>query len=182
MRIGPWTGVQQPPFEPAILRVLGVDDYLTRAYFNPTRRGVGLYVGYYRSQRQGETMHSPMNWLPGAGWEPVSNRRMAVQVAGYEGRSTPSEIVINRYIVQKGLERQMVLYWYQAHGRVVASEYWSKFYLIRDAIRLNRTDGAMVRVIAPVLGESAEDEARAEGLGKGFVQTLFPKLTQFLPE
>ncbi len=181
MRIGPWTGVQQPPFEPAILRVLGVDDYLTRAYFNPMRRGVGLYVGYYRSQRQGDTMHSPMNCLPGAGWEPLSNSRMAVQVAGYEGRSTPSEIVINRYIVQKGLERQMVLYWYQAHGRVVASEYWSKFYLIRDAIRLNRTDGALVRVIAPIVGETAADEARAENAGVMFVQAIFPRLADYLP-
>jgi EpsI family protein len=181
MQLSGWRGVQEPPFEPNILRILGVDDYLTRAYFVSAREGVGLYIGYYKSQRQGDTMHSPLNCLPGAGWEPMSQTFTNVQVQRGEGMP-PSDISINRLLVQKGLDRQMVLYWYQAHGRVVASEYWSKFYLIRDAVRLNRTDGAMVRVIAPILGESAEDEAHAEGLGKGFVQTLFPKLTQFLPE
>ena len=181
MQMSGWRGVQEPPFEPNILRILGVDDYLTRAYFTSARAGVGLYIGYYKSQRQGDTMHSPLNCLPGAGWEPMSQSFTSVQVQRSEG-TPPSDITINRLLVQKGLDRQMVLYWYQAHGRVVASEYWSKFYLIRDAVRLNRTDGAMVRVISPILGESAEDESRAEGLGKGFVQTLFPKLTQFLPE
>ncbi len=181
MTIGAWNGIQEPPFEPAILKVLGVDDYLTRAYFDRARRGVGLYVGYYRSQRQGDTMHSPLNCLPGSGWEPLSNSRMTIRVQGYQGRSAPSDILVNRYIVQKGLERQMVLYWYQAHGRVVASEYWGKFYLIRDAIRLNRTDGALVRVISPVLGETPADEARAESAGVAFVQAIFPRLADYLP-
>ena len=71
------------------------------------------------------------------------------------------DILINRYMIQKGLDRQLVLYWYQAHGRVVASEYWGKFYLIADAFRLNRTDGALVRVIAPV-GPGEQGEADAE--------------------
>jgi EpsI family protein len=181
MQMAGWQGVQEPPFEPNILRVLGVDDYLTRVYYTPTRAGVGLYIGYYKSQRQGDTMHSPLNCLPGSGWEPLSQAVANVQVSRSEGMA-PSEITINRYVVQKGLERQMVLYWYQAHGRVVASEYWSKFYLIRDAVRLNRTDGALVRVIAPILGDSTTDAARAEGVARGFVQTVFPKLTQFLPE
>lgn len=176
-----WRGVQEPPFEPSILRVLGVDDYLTRAYFTPSRTGVGLYIGYYKSQRQGDTMHSPLNCLPGSGWEPLSQGMTDVEVVRASG-AAPSPITINRYVVQKGLERQMVLYWYQAHGRVVASEYWGKFYLIRDAVRLNRTDGALVRITTPILGDGASDEARAEQLGKSFVQTIFPRLTPFLPE
>jgi EpsI family protein len=181
MQMPGWRGIQEPPFEPNILRILGVDDYLTRAYFASARAGVGLYIGYYKSQRQGDTMHSPLNCLPGSGWEPLSQGVTTVQVPRAEGMP-PQDITINRYVVQKGLERQMVLYWYQAHGRIVASEYWSKFYLIRDAVRLNRTDGALVRVISPILGESSADEARAEDLARGFVQTVFPKLTQFLPE
>jgi EpsI family protein len=181
MELPGWHGIQEPPFEPNILRVLGVDDYLTRAYFASPRAGVGLYIGYYKSQRQGDTMHSPLNCLPGSGWEPLSQGMTSVQVPQGEGLP-PRDITVNRYVVQKGLERQMVLYWYQAHGRVVASEYWSKFYLIRDAVRLNRTDGSLVRVIAPIQGESAADEAGAEGVARSFVQTLFPRLTQFLPE
>jgi EpsI family protein len=89
------------------------------------------------------------------------------------------EIVVNRYVVQKGLDRQLVLYWYQSHGRVVASEYWGKFYLIRDAVRLNRTDGALVRVITPV-GDDG-DEARAEQTAIRFVKALFPVLGSYLP-
>jgi EpsI family protein len=182
MHIGDWDGVQEPPFEANILKVLGVDEYLTRAYFLPNRDGVGLYIGYYRSQRQGDTMHSPLNCLPGSGWEPVSQTYARVPLAGAAAGGAPSTITINRYVVQKGLDRQLVLYWYQAHGRVVASEYWSKFYLIRDAVRLNRTDGALVRVIAPILGDGPDAEARAERLGTTFVQTMFPHLAAYLPQ
>ena len=180
MRMGEWSGVQEPPFEPNILKVLGVDEYITRAYFLPSHAGVGLYIGYYRSQRQGDTMHSPLNCLPGSGWEPVSQTYARIPLPHSEN-GDPSEITVNRYVVQKGLERQLVLYWYQAHGRVIASEYWSKFYLINDAVRLNRTDGSLVRVIAPVLGDAQDAEARAEQLGTAFIQTLFPRLSTYLP-
>ena len=89
------------------------------------------------------------------------------------------DVEINRYVVQKGLERQLVLYWYQSHGRVVASEYWGKFYLIRDAVRLNRTDGALVRVTAPINGDNGD--ASAERTAVGFVKALFPLLRDYLP-
>jgi EpsI family protein len=178
MTLGEWRGVQQPPFEDSILAILGVDDYLTRAYFNAENAGVGIYIGYYDSQRQGDTMHSPQNCLPGAGWEPVSHTMLPIQVASSPA-SQAGEIVVNRYIIQKGLDRQVVLYWYQSHGRVVASEYWAKFHLIRDAVRLNRTDGALVRVMAPFSG--AAGEAEAEKRVVDFVKTLFPALGTYLP-
>jgi EpsI family protein len=84
-------------------------------------------------------------------------------------------------VIQKGLDRQLVLYWYQSHGRVVASEYWSKFYLVTDAVRLNRTDGAIVRVIAPIAGDAADAEMQAERTARRFAQALFPHLEAFLP-
>jgi EpsI family protein len=132
-------------------------------------------MGYYGSQRQGDTMHSPLNCLPGAGWEPLSKSTVAVE--------TPSSdpIVINRYIIQKGLDRQLVLYWYQSHGRAVASEYWSKLYLIRDAVRLNRTDGALIRVIAPIAIGSEDGGAAAERDATRFVRALYPALLPYLP-
>jgi len=176
-QLGEWRKGQELPIDAEILAVLGVDDYLSRTYFTPDRNGVGLYVGYYESQKQGDTIHSPLNCLPGAGWEPLSNSVLHVPIAG--GSKPPAAIGVNRYIIQKGLDRQLVLYWYQAHGRVVASEYWGKFYLIADAVRLNRTDAALVRVISPIVGE--EGEQRAERLAVRFVQTLFPALTSFLP-
>src|SRR4029078_8383531 len=126
MQLNEWRGVQQPPFEPRVLAVLGVDDYLTRAYYAPDRAEVGLYIGYYGSQRQGDTMHSPLNCLPGSGWEPVSKSYLPISMAAASpdapDGSNP-DVVVNRYVVQKVLDRVLVLYWYQSHGRVVASEY-----------------------------------------------------------
>ena len=177
MALEPWRAVEDPPMDADVLKVLGVDDYLSRAYYKPDGAAVGLYMGFYGSQRQGDTIHSPLNCLPGAGWEPVSQGRLRIADAGGTGR----DLEINRYVVQKGLDRQLVLYWYQSHGRVVASEYTSRLYLIHDAIRLNRTDGSMVRVIAPVAHNADDGGASAERLATEFVHALFPHLSAFLP-
>jgi len=164
--------------EDRILAILGVDDYLNRVYVSPERAGVALYVGYYNSQRQGDSIHSPMNCLPGAGWEPLSRSfvKIPVTVAG-----DTKEIDANRYVIQKGLDRQVVLYWYQSHGRTVASEYWSKFYLIRDALRLNRTDAALVRVIVPIVPNQDGAETTAETQATDFIGSMFPVLSNYLP-
>ena len=157
MQIGEWRGIQEPPFDPAVLRVLGVSDYLTRAYFRADKAGVWLYIGYWESQRQGDTIHSPLNCLPGSGWDPVSKTTIEVPNGIGDDR-----IAVNRYVVQKGLDTQVILYWYQSHGKVVASEYWSRLFLIRDAVRMNRSDGSIVRVIAPVLPNVENAETVAE--------------------
>jgi EpsI family protein len=177
MMLESWRAVNDPPLEDDILKVLGVDDYASRIYYKPNGAAVGLYMGYYNSQRQGDTIHSPMNCLPGAGWEPVEQGRLTIANADGVGR----DITVNRYVVQKGLERQLVLYWYQSRGRVVASEYWSKFYLIHDAMRVNRTDGALVRVIAPIPVGAEDRGAAAEKLAEEFVRVLFPVLPSYLP-
>lgn len=176
--IGPWKSIVDPPMEDDVLRVLGVDDYLSRVYYQSPSVAVGLYMGFYGSQRQGDTIHSPLNCLPGAGWEPVSQGRLQIANADGAGRN----VMVNRYVVQKGLERQLVLYWYQSHGRVVASEYTSRLYLIHDAIRLNRTDGSMVRVIAPIKIDAADNGAAAERLAEAFVRVIFPLLPAYLPQ
>jgi EpsI family protein len=175
MTIDDWRAVNDPPMEEEILKVLGVDDYLSRAYYKADGGAVGLYMGFYGSQRQGDTIHSPLNCLPGAGWEAISEGRATIANAGGPGVN----IEVNRYVVQKGLERQLVLYWYQSHGRVVASEYTSRLLLIRDAISMNRTDGSMVRVIAAI--PVGSDGAEAEQLAITFVRSLFPHLTGYLP-
>jgi EpsI family protein len=178
MQVQTWRGVRQPPMDARVLAELGVDDYVTRTYHAPDRSEVGLYIGYYGSQRQGDTMHSPQNCLPGSGWEPISNSLLPIGApSGPSGAE--SHIVVNRYLIQKGTDRQLVLYWYQSHGRVVASEYWAKYYLIRDAVRLNRTDGALVRVVTPIDGDGGE--RRAEMAAVAFVQDLFPALSEYLP-
>ena len=184
MQLGDWQGTRAADLEPEVLNQLRVSEYLNRVY----RRGatpvpVGLYVGYYQTQRQGETMHSPLNCMPGAGWQPVSTGRAYVPLSAEESAVTgsPSPLDINRYVVRKGPDSILVLYWYQSHGRVVASEYWGKVYTVLDAIQLNRTDAAMVRVIVPLATTEPDAEAQAEQVGIEFVHRMFPHLVRHLP-
>ena len=153
-----------------VLAQLGVDDYINRRYIAADAPPVALYVGYYASQRQGDTIHSPQNCLPGAGWRPVSAERTTVD---FGGRTVP----VNRFIIQKGLDRQAVFYWYQGRSRVVASEFANKAWLMLDAARLRRTDGGLVRAITPV--SSTPDAAFATLTT--FSTALFPYLSSRLP-
>ena len=174
LTIDKWTGRPDVPFSEHVLEVLGVDDYLSRTYFRADRQAANLYMGFYEKQREGDTIHSPLNCLPGAGWEPISKTRVALQ--------TPAgPVQVNELVIEKGIEHQLVLYWYQSHGRVVASEYWGKTYLVLDALRMNRTDGAMVRVIASVGDSVSEGRPKASELARKFAETLFPMLGKYLP-
>ncbi len=174
---GAWQGQNTEPFTEEILKVLGADDYLSR-FYRQQNTYVGLYIGYYKSQRQGDTIHSPLNCLPGAGWQPLSKSYLPITVVDHAG--VPQEIVVNRYVIEKGLEQQVVLYWYQSHGRVIANEYRSKIFMVYDAARLNRSDAALVRVTSPRMGTDSSD-AEAEARAVEFVKALFPTLENFLP-
>lgn len=181
MQLGEWQGTQRPALSDQVLKVLGLDDYLTRVYARGAAKQpavADLYVGYWRSQRQGDTMHSPQNCMPGAGWEPVSQKLLTFpdprQPAG-------PPLAVNRFVIQKGLDKQLVLYWYQGRGRIIGSEYWSKIYLVLDAARYNRTDAALVRVTVPVAGTTPEAEAEAESQALAFAKELLPALSKFLP-
>jgi len=116
--LGAWRGGASVPFEPKIMDVLHLDDFVNREYRAPSGQSAWLYIGYYASQRTGETAHSPLKCLPGNGWEPVQMGTVDVSPSG----QTPREPVrISRYVVQKGIDRQVIYFWYQSHGRVVAS-------------------------------------------------------------
>ena len=90
-------------------------------------------------------------------------------------------ISVNRFLIRKGLERQLVLYWYQSRGRIVGSEYWSKIYLVLDAARYNRTDAALVRLVVPVANGTPEAEAIAEQNVIAFANVMLPRLNTYLP-
>jgi len=179
MQLGEWQGAQRPPFSARVLEVLGLDDYLSRYYVRSDRIPADLYVGYWKSQRQGDTMHSPQNCLPAAGWEPASQGLLT-----FPDPRNPNgpAVSVNRYVIQKGLDRQLVLYWYQGRGRIVGSEYWSKIYTVLDAARYNRTDAAVVRVVVPIVGSTAAAEEAAEKSALAFVNELLPALGTFLPD
>jgi EpsI family protein len=168
--VGSWTGAEQP-LPPEIVTAAGVTDYTNRAYSSPQQEPVLLYVGYYSSQRSGDTIHSPKNCLPGSGWEPI--RVGYAQIPTASGR----QIVVNEYVVQQDQKKLFVFYWYQGRGRVVASEYASKFWTIADAVSRNRTDGALIRLLTPT--DDGEDKARARLIT--FTQSLFPRLDSVIP-
>jgi EpsI family protein len=139
-----------------------------------------LYVGYYKSQRTGVTYHSPLNCLPGSGWSIMSREVIPLALThGGQGQllASASRIRVNKVVIQKGLEKQLILYWYQDRGRVVTSEYWAKGYLLWDAMTRNRTDGALVRLSIPV--ESTTEEALASG--ESFLRDAYPLLAEYLP-
>ena len=177
-QIGQWQGQNARPFTEEELAVLGADDLLSR-FYHQKGNVVGLYVGYYESQRQGDTIHSPLNCLPGAGWQPLSKTYIPITVSDAAGR--PLEITVNRYVIEKGLDQQVVLYWYQGHGRVVANEYRSKLFMIWDAARLNRSDAALVRITSPRVGSGEAADAAAHANAVAFVKEMFPLLERFLP-
>jgi EpsI family protein len=167
-----WLG-RDLPLTPRELEILGLSDYVSRVYARTDAtapsRPVQLYIGYYNSQRTGATYHSPLNCLPGTGWE--------ITQSGYEGIPGVPGLRVKRLVIAKELQRQLVLYWYHDRGRVVTNEFAAKAYLIWDAMRLNRTDGALVRVMVP-MADSAE-QASAEG--GAFLTDLWPELIRRLP-
>jgi EpsI family protein len=169
--LGEWQSQGEQPLDDEVLQVLGVDEYVNRTYVNPAGLPLNLYIGYYASQRQGSTIHSPQNCLPGSGWQPVEASRLELDAAGH---SFP----VNRYVIEKSLRRQVVYYWYQGRGRIVANDYANKLWLMLDAARLHRTNGSLVRIVVPQLPRqaAAADRAAAE-----FSSGIAPLLPAYLP-
>jgi len=169
-QLASWYG-EEHPLQHQVVDVVGASDLINRLYFDPTRHPVLLYVGYYESQRTGSTIHSPKNCLPGAGWEPI--RSSLATISLQSGR----QIVVNETLIQRDQDKQLVFYWYQGRGRVVADEYAGKFWMIADAISRNRTDGALVREITPI----GDDQSDARSRLMNFTQVLVPYLDEFIP-
>jgi EpsI family protein len=153
--IGAWqrTGTDQI-LDDETLKVLKASDYLLRDFRKPQGPVANLYVGYYATQRTGATYHSPLNCLPGSGWQLSEPGKATI------GLPDGSSFVANKYVIENGEHKSLMIYWYQGRGRNVASEYWGKVYTVFDSVRLRRSNGAMVRVTVPVRG-SVEDAEKA---------------------
>ncbi len=172
LHIGEWTG-KELGFDAKLLNALRVDDYMMRQYRNVGGAPIGLYIGYYKSMRQGATYHSPKNCLPGSGWYFTRTDTTSLHVGQEYGL-----IKVNSLIIQKGLDKQLVLYWYQDRGRIITSEYWAKIYMVWDSMFKNRTDGAFVRLTVPFVGDDSEAVLKQ---GKAFAEQIFPLLWEYLP-
>ncbi len=154
--------------------VLKADEILNRMYTaKDSPAGINLFVAYFKSQRTGVRPHSPMNCLPGSGWEPLSRTLLPISITGRD-----QTIEVNRYLVSKGEARHLVLYWYHSRNRAVASEYGALAYTILDSIRYNRSDTSIVRVLVP-LSDGQQNPAEATGIR--FIQSIYPYLEQYFP-
>jgi EpsI family protein len=171
--IGRWEGRAATALDVEVLNVLKVKDYLMRRYTDGTGRSLWLYIGYWDSQRKGAQPHSPRNCLPGGGWEPLEATRVTVPLP--DGHAP---ITVNRYVIQKDRDQQVVLYWYQSQGRAVAGEVAARMDMVRNALTRNRTDGALVRVSMPAYGSVAET---SDALVR-YVQAMYPVLGRYLPD
>jgi EpsI family protein len=170
--LGAWRLHSEGVVEQEVRDVLRADDLLSRFYTGDGAAAT-LFIAAFRSQRNGKAPHSPKNCLPGGGWMPLISEQRTVDIA--PGVAIP----VNRYVVARGDSRSVVMYWYQSRDRAVASEYTAKFYVIADAIRYNRTDTALVRVVtAAEKGREDEATAKAESL----IRAAYPRLREFLPQ
>lgn len=172
-QVGTWeqTGGDEK-FNNETMAVLRASDYLLRNYKAPDGRMMNFYVGYYASQRDGATYHSPLNCLPGSGWTMTEPGKITIRP---EGR-TP--FLANRYLIQNGGRKELLIYWYQGRGRSTANEYWGKVYTVIDSVRLRRSDAAMVRITTPVRSSDADALISASQLAAQ-VSTILP---DFIPD
>lgn len=170
-----WSGVSTT-LEPGIESVLGADDYLAAFYRHPDEAaGVDLFLSYYTSQTEGNSIHSPEVCLPGAGWEVAQIQPVEVLLAD----SRIGAISLNRAIIQKGLERQLVYYWFEGRGRQMTNDFAAKFYTLADSLTMGRSDGGLVRVITPI---GPDGEAAADDRLQRFLVATADRLDRFLPQ
>ena len=171
-QIGEWIGTQDR-FDQKIYDALGVDDSILSNYRTSDGRQVQLYIGFYQSQREGDIIHSPKNCMSGSGWNITQT---SLEELNFSGTKT-GKIKVIKLILEKGAQKDVVLYWFQSRGRIISSEYWQKVFLVWDAIFKHRTDGSFVRLMSPV----GKNELETTQNIKAFAKELFPVLEQYLP-
>jgi len=175
MRINGWQG-SPFPLEPQYIDALRFDDYVLADYRSGNKQPVNFYAAYYRSQRKGQSAHSPQSCLPGGGWEIASLMQRELPMS----QGTMQPLRVNRAVIQKGDQKQIVLYWFKQRDRHLTNEYLVKVYLLWDAFSRQRTDGALVR-LASLVG-SGESESVVDQRLQEFAVAAGEELTRFVPD
>jgi len=171
--LGDWQARSSRESSEAVIKLLGVDDYIEYNYASPNGQTVNFYAAFYESVGTGGGYHSPKNCIPGGGWGIDAVKTVTIQPKGSQAPVTVAEMIIrNRN------EYQVVMYWYQNRGRIISSEYWEKFYLVLDAILKKRRDGTFVRLMIPAPGG---DIPQAEKVLEQFAAQVVTELDNFLP-
>jgi EpsI family protein len=172
--LGDWRSAGDQKIDRDSMKILQVDDYIMRSYQNSEGDTISLYIGFFNCQVEGKGIHSPRQCLPGAGWSAVSSSVYQMPARNHNSEEVP----VNKFVMQKGGERQLYIFWYHGRGRIYASEYWNKIYLIWDGLTKRRTDGALIRINSSVEGNN--DDAFKKQIE--FIKLLFPMLEEYIPE
>ncbi|NOX32315.1 MAG: EpsI family protein [Deltaproteobacteria bacterium] len=171
LEIGQWKG-SRGKLDKDVYNILGVEDYVLANYRRNPGELINLYVGFYQSQKEGDIIHSPKNCLPGSGWNITGT---SIETVNMTGTGKPVKVI--KLLLQKGAEKQVVLYWFQSRGRIISSEYMQKVWLVVDSITKHRTDGSFVRLISPV----TIDEKTTLKVLKEFANEVYPVLKEHIP-
>jgi exosortase D (VPLPA-CTERM-specific) len=172
--IAGWSG-QTMTLEPGVERILGADDYLATFWQHPEEAaGVDFFLSFYHSQTDGSAIHSPEVCLPGAGWEVAAIRPVEITLPG----GAAGAITVNRAVIQKGLERQLVYYWFEGRGRQVTNDFAAKFHTVADGLTMGRSDGGLVRLITPI---DEAGVAAAEARLERFLGLVIDRLPRHFP-
>jgi len=170
-----WSGYTTP-LDLDVERTLAADDYLNASFSDPAERNaVNLFVAFYDNQTEGNGIHSPEVCLPVGGWEIFSLEPHEVTLAN----SPYGTFTVNRAVIQKGLSKQLVYYWFEQRGRRMVNDFAAKVSVVYDSLAMGRTDGAMVRFITPIT--PGETEAEAEARLLRFMDLGLQPLPRFVP-
>lgn len=175
MQLEAWHGAPMA-LEQQYIDALRFDDYLLADYRIGEGLPVTLYSAYYQSQRKGRSAHSPQSCLPGGGWEIASLQKMNVPA----GPKIDSSFQVNRAVIQKDSQKQIVMYWFKQRDRILTNEYLVKAYLLWDALSKDRTDGALIR-IASLVGPGETEDATDQRLLR-FATVMEQELTRYVPD
>jgi len=173
LEIGEWRGWEDR-FADRVYQVLGVHDSFLGNYRNHEGNQIQLYIGYYENQCEGDLIHSPKNCMPGSGWNIIKSSSEELMIP----HSKIRKVRVMNLLIEKSGQRQIVLYWFQSRGRVTASEYMQKIYLILDSITRQRTDDSFVRLIAPITNSNEKISSKYL---KNFAEILIPLLQEYIP-
>ena len=177
--IGAYSG-SDIPMDAETLEVLGKGVFMDRLYkpedATPAANvgPVRLFIGYFPTQRSGQSIHSPQHCLPGSGW--VFESSGVTDLTDRTGKT----IQVGDYLISDGNSKAEVLYWYRSHGRNIASDYMAKFYTLLDSMRLNRTDAALIRIVVPL--RPGEERVTAHDRAVAFAEQVTPLLPPYVPD
>lgn len=173
--ISRWRAVGNETLPENIVEVLGVDDYVSRRYVSPSGDSVHFYASYFETTYGGKGYHSPRNCMPGSGWDVASLEKVPLRIVGGSERS----VEVSSMVMQKGADKELVLYWYQGRGRIMATEYSERIYRVIDSLFEGRTDGAFIRIIASA---DSGDIAESRRTALNFAAEVIPVLDGYLPK